>query len=239
MLIRHYENTPKSRLDSLQPTMSSVNTTDAVYDSQSRRGGPFFESHHSSSGHKKSSKSSSKTKEKSGRGNKPKMTEAEKKQRQEEYLIGVGAQFDYRCSHRAYVGDRNHTSSGHYYDIRVTTQAETTAPQSASIANATIIKSAKTTKNAEAFTTTTAAEVALNGVRLAIMGNCIIYETTLLLGGVSQLPELRHGYPVALSSNSMPFKPVPEKITGYDGKYAIILTSTYVTEKEVGPGKHA
>ncbi|KAK8128842.1 hypothetical protein PG984_009950 [Apiospora sp. TS-2023a] len=73
---------------------SSVNTTDAVYDSQSRHGAPVLASRHSSNGHQKSSKSSGKAKDKSGKWNKSKRTEAEKKQRQEEDLMGVGSQFD-------------------------------------------------------------------------------------------------------------------------------------------------
>ncbi|KAK8060722.1 hypothetical protein PG996_010652 [Apiospora saccharicola] len=73
---------------------SSVKTTDAVYDSQSHHGAPVLASRRSSSGHQKSSKSSSKVKDKSGKMNKPKSTEAEKKQRQEEDLMGVGSQFD-------------------------------------------------------------------------------------------------------------------------------------------------
>ena len=73
---------------------SSVKTTDAVYDSQSHQGAPVLASRYSSSGHQKSSKSSGKAKDKSGKRDNSKRIEAEKKQRQEEDLMGVGSQFD-------------------------------------------------------------------------------------------------------------------------------------------------
>ncbi|KAK8101824.1 hypothetical protein PG999_012198 [Apiospora kogelbergensis] len=72
---------------------SSVNTTDAVYDSNSCRGASPSETSHRSGGHHKSSKSSGKTKHKSDK-KKSKKTDAEKKKQQEEELFGMGSQFD-------------------------------------------------------------------------------------------------------------------------------------------------
>ncbi|KAK8080971.1 hypothetical protein PG997_008789 [Apiospora hydei] len=73
---------------------SSVDTTDAVYDSKSRQGAASPRPSASGSGHHGSSKSSGKTKHKSGRKKKSKKMGAEKKQRKEEDLLGIGSQFD-------------------------------------------------------------------------------------------------------------------------------------------------
>ncbi|KAK8043022.1 hypothetical protein PG994_013505 [Apiospora phragmitis] len=87
-LISHTVNNSQS--STFPARMSSVNTTDAVYGSQSRRGASSPKPSPSSSGHHGASKSSGKNKHKSGKGKKSKKTEAEKKQQQEEDLLGSG-----------------------------------------------------------------------------------------------------------------------------------------------------
>lgn len=76
---------------------ASADTNDAVYDSRSRQEASSSGTRHSGSGrsgHHKSSKSSGKAKHKSKKGSKSSMTDAERKQQQEEDLTGIGSQFD-------------------------------------------------------------------------------------------------------------------------------------------------